>query len=108
MFLPRNLKNLYEFTVIPRFKLQLVPKKKGDVNRMTMQIEVRGNKKVDDVNRNNVNRFDVNLSITVLYDLYTRMMMYSIVLDCNKDFLMKHTFIRVYFSHFNFLISLYI
>ena len=32
---------------------------------MTMQIEVRGNKKFDDVNRNNVNRGDINRSITV-------------------------------------------
>ena len=43
---------------------QLVPKK-GDVNRMTTQIEVRGNIKFDDVNRNNVNRGDVNRRITV-------------------------------------------
>ena len=44
MFLTRNLKKLYEFTVIPRFTSQLVSRK-GDVNRMMMQIEVRGNKK---------------------------------------------------------------
>ena len=37
-----------------------------DVNRMTTQIEVRGNKKFDDVNRNNGNRGDVNRRITVL------------------------------------------
>ena len=49
MFLTRNLKKLYEFTVIPRFTTQLVPKK-GNVNRMTAQIKVRGNKKFDDVN----------------------------------------------------------
>ena len=30
-------------------------------------IEVRGNKKFDDVDRNNVNRGDVNLRITVLF-----------------------------------------
>ena len=34
---------------------------KGDVNRLTTQIEIRGNKKFVDVNRNNVNRCDVNL-----------------------------------------------
>ena len=33
---------------------------------MTTQIEVRGNKKFDDVNRNNVNRGNVNRRITVL------------------------------------------
>ena len=55
MFLTRNLKNVCEFTVIPRFTLQLVPKK-GDVDLITTQIEVRGNKNFDDVDRNNVNR----------------------------------------------------
>ena len=60
MFLTRNLKQLYEFIVIPRFTSQLVPEK-GDVNRMTAQIEIRGNKKFDDVNQNNVNRGNVNL-----------------------------------------------
>ena len=64
MFLTRNLKNLYEFTVILRFTSQLVPKK-GDVNRMTTQIEVRGNNKFDYVNRNNANRGDVNRKITI-------------------------------------------
>ena len=46
MFLTRDLKKLYEFTVIPRFTSQLVP----EVNRMTKQIEVRGNKQFDEVN----------------------------------------------------------
>ena len=32
---------------------------------MTMQIEVRGNKKFDDVNQNNINQGDVNRWITV-------------------------------------------
>ena len=36
------------------------PPKEGDINRMTAQIVVRRNKKFDDVNRNNVNRCDVN------------------------------------------------
>ena len=31
-------------------------KKKGDVNRMTTQIEVRGHKRFDNVSRNGVNR----------------------------------------------------
>ena len=44
---------------------QLV-KRKGDVNLMTTQIEVVGNKKYDDVNGNNVNRGDVNRRITVI------------------------------------------
>ena len=35
------------------------------VNRMTMQIEIRGSKKFDNVNRNNFNRGDVNRRITV-------------------------------------------
>ena len=48
MFLTRNLKKLYEFTVLPRFTSQLLTKK--------AQIEVRGNKTFDDVNRNNLNR----------------------------------------------------
>ena len=30
--------------------------KNGDVNRMTTQIEVRGNKKFEDINRNNVSK----------------------------------------------------
>ena len=60
----KNLKKLYEFTVIPRLTSQLVPKK-DDVNRMTTQIEVRGNKKFDDVNENNVIRGDINRGITV-------------------------------------------
>ena len=59
MFLTRNLKKLYEFTVIPRFTSQLVAKI-GDVNRMTMQIEVRENKQFDDVNQNNINHGYVN------------------------------------------------
>ena len=42
-----------------------VGSKKGYVNRMTTQIEVRANKKFDDVNQNNVNRGDVNRRITV-------------------------------------------
>ena len=41
MFLTRYLKKLYEFTVIPRYTLQLVPKKKSNVNRMTRQIELK-------------------------------------------------------------------
>ena len=50
------------FTVIPQFTSQLVPKKKkGDVNRLR-----KGNKKFDDVNRNKVNRDDLNQRITVL------------------------------------------
>ena len=64
MFLTRNMKKTYEFTVIPRFTSLLVPKE-FNVNRMTTQIEVRWNKKFDDVNRNNVNRGDVNRRITV-------------------------------------------
>ena len=59
MFLTRNLKKLYEFTVIPRFILQLVPKK-GD--------EDRENKKFNDLNRNNVNRGDLNRRITVFQE----------------------------------------
>ena len=62
--LKRNLKKLYEFIVIPRFKSQLVLKK-GYVNRMTTQIKVGGNQKFDDINRNNVNRGNVNRRITV-------------------------------------------
>ena len=50
MFLTRNLEKLYEFAVNPRFMSQLVPKK-GNVNRMTTQIEVRENKQFDDINR---------------------------------------------------------
>ena len=68
MFLTRNLQKLYEFTVNPRLTLQLVPKK-GDVNRMTTQLEVRGNKRFDDVSRNNVNRGYVNRRITVFKSL---------------------------------------
>ena len=68
MFLTRNLKKLYEFTVIPRFTLQLVPKK-GKVNRMA-QIEVKGNKIFDDINRKHFNWGDVNRGITV-YQLKT-------------------------------------
>ena len=50
MFLTRNLKKLYEvIPVIPRYMSQLASKK-------AMQIQVRGEKKFDDVNRNNVNR----------------------------------------------------
>ena len=64
MFSTRNLRKLYKFTVIPRFTLLLVPKK-SDVNRITTLIEVRENKKFDNVNRNNVNRVDVNRRITV-------------------------------------------
>ena len=41
--------------------------KKGDLNRMTTQIEVTGNKKFFDINRNNVNRGNVNRGITVLH-----------------------------------------
>ena len=37
--------------------------KTGDVNWMTTQIEVRGNKKFGDINRKNVNRGDVNRRI---------------------------------------------
>ena len=66
MFLTRNLKKLYEFTVNPRFMSQLVPKK-GNVNRMTTQIEVRGNKQFDDINRYNINPGDINRRITVLF-----------------------------------------
>ena len=53
-----------EFTVIPRFTSQLVPKN-DDLNRMTTQIEVRGNKKFYDLNRNNLNRGNINRRITV-------------------------------------------
>ena len=67
MLLVRNLKKLYEFTVIPRFtSLQLVLKK-GNVDRKMRQIEVGGNKQFDDVNRNNVNQGDVNRRITVYF-----------------------------------------
>ena len=55
MFLTRSLKKLYEFTVILRFRSQLIPKK-GDVYRMIMLIEVRGEKFFFNINRNNVNR----------------------------------------------------
>ena len=65
MFLTRSLKKLYEFTVIPRFTSPLVSKKKSQVWQMTMQIEVRGNKKFDNANRNNVNQGNVNRRITV-------------------------------------------
>ena len=54
------LKKLYEITVIPRFKLHLI-----QINRIRTQIQVRGNKKFDDVNRNNVNRGDLYRSIAV-------------------------------------------
>ena len=64
MFLTRNLKYSYELTVIPQFTPQLVPKK-GNVNRITTKIQVTGNKKLDDVNRNNFNRGDVNGRTTV-------------------------------------------
>ena len=40
-------------------------KKKGEVNRMTTHIEVKGKKIFDDVNQNNVNRGDVNLKTTM-------------------------------------------
>ena len=59
LFLTRNLKMLHELTVIPRFTSQLVPAK-GDVNRMTTQIEVRGNAKFGDINCNNIKRDSVN------------------------------------------------
>ena len=36
--------------LVSRFTSPLVPKK-GDVNRMTTQIEVKGNKQFDDFNR---------------------------------------------------------
>ena len=65
MFLTRNLKKSYELTVIPQFTPQLVPKKKGDVNRITTKIQVTGNKKLDDVNRNNFKRGEVNRRVTV-------------------------------------------
>ena len=39
--------NFFVVTVIPRFTSKLVPKK-GDVNWMTMRVEVRGNKKFDE------------------------------------------------------------
>ena len=55
---------LYEFTVIPRFMLQWVAKN-GDLNRMMTQIEVRRNKKLDNVIRSNFNRGDVNRRLTV-------------------------------------------
>ena len=42
-----------------------ISSKKGNINRMTTQIEVRGNKIFDAVNRNNVNRGDENRGITV-------------------------------------------
>ena len=42
----------------------LIPKE-GDVNRLTTQIEVRENKKFEDVNQNNVNLGYVNRKITV-------------------------------------------
>ena len=64
MFLTRNLKKLYDFTVIPIFTMQLVSKK-GNINRMTTQIEIRGNKKFYDVNRSNYNRGKVNRRIIV-------------------------------------------
>ena len=54
IFLTRKLKKLYEFTVIPGFTPQLAPKK-GKTNQKTTQIEVRGNKKFDNVNQNNFN-----------------------------------------------------
>ena len=42
----------------------MVPKKKnGNVNGMTTQIEVKGNKKFYDINRNNINRGDVDRRI---------------------------------------------
>ena len=43
---------------------------KGNVNRITMQIEVRGNKKVD-VNRNNVNRGGAIRGITINKNITT-------------------------------------
>ena len=64
MLLIRNLKKLNEFTVIPRYTSQLVPKK-SEINRMVTQIEVRENKQFYDVNRNNVNRGYVNRRITI-------------------------------------------
>ena len=65
MFLTKNLKKSYEFKAIPQFTPQLAPKKKGNVNRITTKIQVKGNQKLDDVNRNNFNRGDVNRRITV-------------------------------------------
>ena len=64
VFSTRNLKNVYVYTVIPRFTSQLILKK-GDINRKTTQIEVIGNKKLDEQNRNNVNQDDVIQGIAV-------------------------------------------
>ena len=60
------IENLYEFTVIPQFMSQLVPKK-GDINQMMTQIEVREKTIFDDVNRNNVNRGNVVYSPTEVF-----------------------------------------
>ena len=56
MFLTWNLKKLYKYTVT----LDLCR------NWFQKKATQRGNKKFDDVNRNNVNRGDVNRRITVL------------------------------------------
>ena len=49
---------------IPRYALQLIPKK-DDENPMTTQFEVREKKKFGDVNRNIVNGGDVNRRIAI-------------------------------------------
>ena len=54
-------------TIIPRFTSKLIPKEKENVIRMTTQIEVRGTKKLDDVNRNKVNRGYVNRWIALMH-----------------------------------------
>ena len=54
-----------------------IDSKKAEVNRVTMQIEVRANKKFGDLNRNNVNRGYVNQGITVLITWYIQSLFFS-------------------------------
>ena len=65
-FVPSNF-NLHRHSIY----VAVSSKKKKDVCRMTLQIEIiRGNKKFDDINQSNVNRGYVNRRITVFLFLY--------------------------------------
>ena len=57
---------------------------------MTTQTEVRGNKKFDDINRNNINRDDVNRGITVLFKLYDKQFLWLSKIDLKAPKLLRN------------------
>ena len=63
---------------------------------MTTQTKVRGNKKFDDVNRNNINRGDVNRGITVLFKLYDKQCLWLSKIDLKAPKLLRN--FSVFFS----------